>query len=80
MGMVLVDSWKKAQFAAERLIAVGQIPTYWRYRWLKPFVGKHVGAVESLTGPDRLPTLAEADMVKLDSLHRDNRGETEKSA
>jgi hypothetical protein len=42
--------------------------------WLKPFVGKRVGGVELLTDPDRLHEFANADLIKLDSLYRQQRG------
>jgi hypothetical protein len=38
-----------------------------------------VGGVELLTDPDRLRELADAGLVKLDALYRDQRGGTEKS-
>ena len=43
-------------------------------KWLKPFVGKRVGGVELLTDPDRLQILADAGLVKLDALYRNNPG------
>jgi hypothetical protein len=76
---VVVRSWKKAQLAAEHLVAVGRFLRTGDTEWLKPFVGKRVGGVELLTDPDRLNILAEADLVRLDSLYRDNRGGSEKS-
>jgi hypothetical protein len=71
---VVVHSWKKAQLAAEHLIAVGRFLRTGDTEWLKPFVGKRVGGVELLTDPDRLHELADADLVKLDALYRNNRG------
>jgi hypothetical protein len=76
---VVVRSWKKAQLAAEHLVAVGRFLRTGDTEWLKPFVGKRVGGVELLTDPDRLYVLADADLVMLDALYRDQRGGTEKS-
>ena len=37
-------------------------------------VGKRVGGVELLTDTDRIQILADADLVKLDALYRNNPG------
>ena len=77
---VVVHSSKQAQLASRHLIAVGrfvgQIPSRRAgdAELLKNFVGKRVGGVEFLTDPDRLRELADAGLVKLDALYRDNRG------
>lgn len=71
---VAVRSWKRAQLAAEHLVAVGRFLRTGDTEWLKPFVGKRVGGVELLTDPDRLHELGDAGLVKLDALYRDNRG------
>jgi len=71
---VTVHSSKQAQLASEHLIAVGRFLRTGDTEWLKPFVGKRVGGVELLTDPDRLHELAEAGLVKLDALYRNNRG------
>jgi hypothetical protein len=55
-------------YAVGRFLRTGDI------EWLKPFVGKRVGGIELLTDPDRLQILADADLVKLDALYRQNRG------
>jgi hypothetical protein len=76
---VVVRSSKQAQLASRHLIAVGrfvgQIPSRRAgdTELLKPFVGKKVGGVELLTDPDRLRELADAGLVKLDALYRENR-------
>jgi hypothetical protein len=77
---VVVRSSKQAQLASRHLIAVGRFVGQIRSRQrgdtelLKPFVGKHVGGVEFLTDPDRLHDFADAGLVKLDALYRQNRG------
>jgi len=76
---VVVRSSKQAHLASEHLIAVGRFIRTGDAEWLKPFVGKRVGGVELLTDPDRLGIFADAGLVKLDSLYRENRGGREKS-
>jgi len=74
---VSVRSWKQAQLASEHLIAVNRFLRTGDPEWLKPFVGKRVGGVELLTNPERLYQFADADLIKLDSLYRDQRGTRE---
>lgn len=76
---VVVRSAKQAHLASEHLIAVSRFLKTGDTEWLKPFIGKRVGGVELLTDPDRLEILADADLVKLDALYRDNRGGLGKS-
>jgi hypothetical protein len=71
---VVVLSSKQAHLAAEHLVAVGRFLRTGDAEWLKPFIGKRVGGTELLTDPDRLQVLADADLVKLDALYRNNRG------
>ena len=71
---VVVRSWKQAQVASEHLIAVARFLRTGDTEWLKPFVGKSAGGVELLTDPDRLRELADAGLVRLDNLYRQNRG------
>jgi hypothetical protein len=71
---VVVRSSKQAHLAAEHLVAVGRFLRTGDAEWLKPFVGKRVGGVELLTDPGRLQILADADLVKLDALYRNNPG------
>lgn len=71
---VSIRSSKQAHFAAEHLIAVGRFLRTGNTELLKPFIGKRVGGVELLSDPDRLQILADADLVKLDALYRNNRG------
>jgi hypothetical protein len=75
---VVVRSSKQAHLAADHLVAVGRFLRTGDKEWLKPFIGKRVGGVELLTDPDRIGVLADADLVKLDGLYRQNRGGTEK--
>lgn len=69
---VVVHSSKQARLAADHLVAVGRFLRTGDFEWLKPFIGKRVGGIELLTDPDRLHILAEADLVKLDALYRQN--------
>lgn len=77
---VVVRSSKQTQLASQHLIAVGQFVGQIQSRragdikLLKPFIGKRVGGVELLTDPDRLREFADAGLVKLDALYRENRG------
>jgi hypothetical protein len=72
---VVTRSSKQAHLAAEHLVAVGRFLRTGDAEWLKPFIGKRVGGVELLTDPDRLQILADADLVKLDALYRQNRSQ-----
>jgi hypothetical protein len=72
-------SSKQATLTSQHLIAVNRFIRTGNMAWLKPFLGKRVGGVELLTDPDRLLELANADLVKLDALYRDQRGGSEKS-
>jgi hypothetical protein len=71
---VTVRSSKQPQLASEHLIAVGRFLRTGDTEWLKPFVGKRAGGVELLTDPERLHEFADADLIKLDSLYRQQRG------
>ena len=72
---VTVYSSKQAHLASEHLIAANRFLRTGGEAWLKPFDGKRVGGVELLTDPDRLGVLADAGLVKLDGLYRQNRGQ-----
>jgi hypothetical protein len=72
---VVVRSSQQAHLASEHLIALGRFLRTGDTDQLKPFVGKRVGGVELLTDPDRLQILADADLVRLDGLYRQNRGQ-----
>jgi hypothetical protein len=69
---VAVHSSKLAKLASRHLIAVGRFLRTGESALLKPFVEKRVAGVELLTNSDRLRILAEADLVKLDALYRNN--------
>ena len=71
---VTVRSSKRTQLASEHLVAVSRFLRTGDTEWLKPFVGKRVGGIELLTEPGRLRELADAGLVKLDGLYRNNRG------
>jgi hypothetical protein len=71
---VVVRSSKQAQLASSHLVAVNRFLRTGKTEWLKPFVGKRVGRIELLTDPDRLQILGDADLVRLDTLYRDQRG------
>ena len=76
---VVVRSSKQAKLDSRHLIAVSRFLRIGDTDLLKPFVGKRVGGVELLTDPDRLRELAEAGLIKLDALYRENRnGKREK--
>jgi hypothetical protein len=70
---VTVRSSKQAQLASQHLIAVGRFLRTGNTELLRPFIGKRVGSVELLTDPDRLRNFADAGLVKLDALYRENR-------
>lgn len=76
---VVVRSSKQAQLASAHLVAVNRYLRTGDKEWLKPFTGKRVGGVELLTDEDRLQVLADADLVKLDGLYRNQRGRSEAS-
>ena len=76
---VVVRSSKQAQLASAHLIAINRYLRTGDEEWLKPFIGKPVGGVELLTDIDRIQILGDADLVKLDGLYRNNRGNREAS-
>src|ERR1700722_9494472 len=76
---VVVRSSKQAQLASAHLVAVNRYLRTSDAEWLKPFIGKRAGGVESLTDQDRIQILADADLVKLDGLYRTQRGHSEAS-
>jgi hypothetical protein len=70
---VTVSTSKQAQLASGHLIAVNRFLRTGDTEHLKPFRGKRIAGVGLLTDPKRLREFAEADLVKLDGLYRDNR-------
>ena len=76
---VVVRSSKQAHFASQHLIAAARfLRPPGDPELLKPFIGKRVGGVELLTDLNQLRELADAGLVKLDALYRNNRGGIEK--
>jgi hypothetical protein len=71
---VVVRSSKQAKLDSRHLIAVSRFLRTGDTELLKPFVRKRVGGVELLTDPNRLRELADAGLIKLDALYRENRG------
>lgn len=69
---VTLRSSKQASLASQHLIAVNRFLRTGNMAWLKPFIGKRLAGVELLTDTDRLQILADADLVKLDALYRNN--------
>jgi hypothetical protein len=70
---VVVRSSKQAKLDSRHLIAVSRFLRTGDTELLNPFVGKRVGGVELLTDPNRLHELADAGLIKLDALYRENR-------
>lgn len=70
--MAMSQLWCAPRKRREHLVAVGRFLRTGDAEWLKPFVGKRVAGVELLTDPERLQILADADLVKLDALYRNN--------
>jgi hypothetical protein len=71
---VVVRSSKQAKLDSRHLIAVSRFLRTGNTDLLKPFIGKRVAGVQLLTDPDRLREFADAGLVKLDALYRQNRG------
>ena len=71
---VTVGSSKQAKLASEHLIAIDRFLRTYATEWLTPFRGKRIGGIELLTDPSRIREFADADLVKLDGLYRDQRG------
>jgi len=70
---VVVRSSKQAKLDSRHLIAVSRFLRTGDTELLKPFVGKRVGGVELLTDSNRIHELADAGLIKLDALYRENR-------
>ena len=71
---VTVSSSKQAKLASQHLIAINRFLRTGDTVQLKPFRGKRIGGVKLLSDPKRIREFAEADLVKLDGLYRDQRG------
>ena len=74
---VTVHSSQLAHLASQHLIAVNRFLRTGSPEWLRPFRRKRIGGLELLTDTDRLEDFADADLVKLDSLYRTQRGTRE---
>ena len=71
---VTVRSSKQARLASEHLITINRFLRTGDTEQLKRFRRKRIAGVELLTDPKRIREFAEADLVKLDGLYRDQRG------
>jgi hypothetical protein len=71
---VTVGSSKPAKLASKHLIAINRFLRTGDTESLKQFRGKRIGGIELLTSPKRIREFADADLVKLDGLYRDQRG------
>jgi len=71
---VTVNSLKQAQLSSQHLIAINRFLRTGDMEQLKTLRGKRIGGIELLTDPKRIREFAEADLVKLDGLYRDQRG------
>jgi hypothetical protein len=72
---VTVGTSKQAQFASAHLIAINRFLRTGDAKQLKRFRGKRIGGIGLLTDPKHIREFAEADLVKLDGLYRDQRGQ-----
>lgn len=70
---VTVGSSRQAQLASQHLIAINRFLRTGDTEQLKRFRGKRIGGIGLLTDPKRIREFAEADLVKLDGLYRDQR-------
>jgi hypothetical protein len=71
----VVSSPRRAKLASRHLIAINRFLRTGDTEGLKRFRGKRIGGIELLTDPKRIREFAEADLVKLDGLYRDQRGQ-----
>ncbi len=69
-----VGSSKQARLASEHLIAINRFLRTGDTKQLKRFRGKRIGGIGLLTDPKRIREFAEADLVKLDGLYRNQHG------
>jgi hypothetical protein len=65
---------RQAKFSSQHLIAINRFLRTGDTESLKQFRGKRIGGIELLTDPKRIREFADADLVKLDGLYRDQRG------
>ncbi len=71
---VTVGSSPQAQLASQHLIAINRFLRTGDTEQLKRFRGRRIGGIGLLTDPKRIREFAEADLVRLDGLYRDQRG------
>ena len=65
---------KQAKLSSRHLIAINRFLRTGDTEPLKQFRGKRIAGIELLTDPKRIREFADADLVKLDGLYRDQRG------
>jgi hypothetical protein len=65
---------RQAKLSSQHLIAINRFLRTGDREPLKQFRGKRIGGIELLTEPKRIREFADADLVKLDGLYRDQRG------
>jgi hypothetical protein len=67
-------SSRQAKLSSRHLIEISRFLRIGDAGPLKQFRGKRIAGIELLTDPKRLREFADADLVKLDGLYRDQRG------
>jgi hypothetical protein len=65
---------RQAKLSSQHLIAINRFLRTGDTEPLKQFRGKRIAGIELLTDPKRIREFADADLVKLDGLYRDQRG------
>jgi len=65
---------KQAKLSSQHLIAINRFLRTGDTEPLKQFRGKRIAGIELLSDPKRIREFADADLVKLDGLYRDQRG------
>jgi hypothetical protein len=72
--LVANPSPRQAKLSSAHLIAINRFLRTGDMASLKQFQGKRIAGIEVLTDPKRIREFADADLVKLDGLYRDQRG------
>jgi hypothetical protein len=67
-------SRRQAKLSSRHLIAINRFLRTGDAEPLKQFRGRRIAGIELLTDPKRIREFADADLVKLDGLYRDQRG------
>jgi hypothetical protein len=65
---------RQAKLSSQHLIAINRFLRTGDTKPLKQFRDKRIAGIELLTDPKRIREFADADLVKLDGLYRDQRG------